>query len=163
MPPVFPAPGGPGNRPEPDRPGQIGSKRHIVVDARSIPLAITVTGANRHDSMAFEPTLDAIPAVSGLNGQPRKRPGKLHADKGYDFARCRRYLKQRGITARIARRGVESKERLGRHCWVVERTHAWFAGFGKLRIRFERRLDIHFALLSLAAAVICSRFVDDLC
>ena len=40
---------------------------------------------------------------------------------------------------------------------------AWFAGFGKLRIRFERRLDIHVALLSLAAAVICSRFVDDLC
>lgn len=37
------------------------------------------------------------------------------------------------------------------------------AGFGKLRIRFERRLDIRVALVSLAAAVICSRFVDDLC
>jgi hypothetical protein len=107
--------------------------------------------------MAFESTLDAIPAVAGLNGQPRKRPGKLHADKGYDFARCRHYLRKRGIKARIARRGVESKEKLGRHRWVVERTHAWFAGFGKLRIRFERRLDIHVALLSLAAAVICSR------
>jgi IS5 family transposase len=71
--------------------------------------------------MAFEPTLDAIPVVSGLNGPPRKRPDKLHADKGYDFARCRHYLKQRGITARIARRGVESCERLGRHRWVVER------------------------------------------
>ncbi|MCG1039546.1 IS5/IS1182 family transposase, partial [Mycetohabitans sp. B7] len=73
------------------------------------------------------------------------------------------YLKQRAITARIARRGVEKRERLGRHRWVVERTHAWFAGLGKLRIRFERRLDIHIALLRLAAAVICSRFVDDLC
>lgn len=113
--------------------------------------------------MAFKPTLNAIPAVPGLNGQPRKRPDKLHADKGYDFARCRRYLKRRGITARIARRGVESKERLGRYRWVAERTHAWFAGFGKLRIRFERRLDTHVALLSLAAAVMCSRFVDDLC
>ncbi|MBB3260801.1 IS5 family transposase [Paraburkholderia bannensis] len=51
------------------------------------------------------------------------------------------------MTARVARRGVESKERLGRHRWVVERTRAWFAGFGKLRIRFERRLDIHVALL----------------
>jgi IS5 family transposase len=46
---------------------------------------------------------------------------------------------------------------------VVECTHAWFAGFRKLRIRLERRLDIHAALLSLAAAVIRSRFVDDLC
>ncbi|MGF6736152.1 IS5 family transposase [Paraburkholderia youngii] len=163
MPPVLPAPGGQETGPNPTDRGKLGSKRHIVVDARGVPLAITVTGANRHDSIAFEPTLDAIPAVSGLNGQPRKRPATLHADKGYDFGRCRRYLKLRGITARIARRGVESKERLGRHRWVVERTHAWFAGFGKLRIRFERRLDIHVALLSLAAAVICSRFVDDLC
>ncbi|WP_420807380.1 IS5 family transposase [Burkholderia plantarii] len=152
-------------RPAPIRPieASFGSKRHIIVDARGIPLAVTITGANRHDSMAFESTLDAIPAVAGLTGQPRKRPTKLHADKGYDFARCRRYLRQRGIKARIARRGVESRDRLGRHRWVVERTHAWFAGFGKLRIRFERRLDIHTALLVLAAAIICSRFADDLC
>ncbi len=111
--------------------------------------------------MAFERTLDTIPAVPGLSGSPRKRPGTLHADKGYDFARCRRYLKQRAITARIARRGVEKCERLARHRWVVERTHAWFAGFGKLRIRFERRLDIHIALLRLAAAVICFRVSMD--
>ncbi|GLZ23116.1 hypothetical protein Bpla01_66440 [Burkholderia plantarii] len=160
---MFPARGGQETGPNPTDRGKLGSKRHIVVDAHGIPLVITVTGANRHDSMAFEATLDAIPAVPGVGGQPRKRPSKLHADKGYDFARCRRYLKQRGIKARIARRGVESSERLGRHRRVVERTHAWFAGFGKLRIRFERRLDIHVALLVLAATVICSRFVDDLC
>ncbi len=45
----------------------------------------------------------------------------------------------------------------------MERTHPWFAGFGKLRIRFERRPEIHQALLSLAAAIICSRFVDRWC
>jgi IS5 family transposase len=45
----------------------------------------------------------------------------------------------------------------------VERTHAWFAGFGKLRIRFERNLDIHRALLTLTAAIICSRFVEQSC
>ncbi len=143
--------------------GKFGSKRHLVVDAQGIPLAVTVTSANRHDSMAFESTLAAIPAIRGLDGRPRKRPDNLHADKGYDCRRCRRCLKRRGMTSRIARIGIENKERLGRHRWVVERTHAWFAGFGKLRIRFERRLDIHTALLSLAAAIICSRFVDDLC
>lgn len=35
--------------------GKLGSKRHIVVDARGIPLAITVTGTNRHDSMHSSP------------------------------------------------------------------------------------------------------------
>jgi len=119
-----------------------------------------VSGANRHDSKMFERCVDAIPAIAGLPGRPRRRPAKLHADKGYDFKRCRAHLRQRGIIGRIARRGIESSERLGKHRWVVERTHSWFAGFGKLRIRFERRLDIHEALLKLAAAVICARFVD---
>lgn len=68
---------------------------------------------------------------------PCRRPLKLHADKGYDFKRCRAHLRQRGIIGRIARRGIESSERLGKHRRVVERTRSWFAGFGKLRIRFE--------------------------
>lgn len=113
--------------------------------------------------MVFEALVDAIPAVPGLPGRPRQRPHKLHADKGYDFRRCREHLKRRGILARIARRGVESSEKLGRHRWVVERTHAWLAGFGKLRIRFERRLDIHYALLKLACSLICLRFIDRFC
>ena len=84
-------------------------------------MVVLVSGANRHDSMLFEPCVDAIPAIKGLSGQPRKRPGKLHADKGYDYRRCREYLRRRGILIRIARRGIESSERLG-HGRVVERT-----------------------------------------
>lgn len=88
----------------------------------------------------------------GLPERARKRPAKLHADKGNDYKRCRAYLRRRGIASRIAKRGVQSSEKLGKHRWVVERTHGWFAGVGKLRIRVERRLDIHEALLKLAAA-----------
>ena len=157
------APGGQETGPNPTDRGKLGSKRHIVVDARGIPLVVLVGGANRHDSMLFEPCIDAITAIKGLYGRPRRRPYKLHADKGYDYPRCRRYLKKCGIVSRIARRGIESSERLGKHRWVVEQTHGWFAGFGKLRIRFERRLDIHMALLKLAAAIICARFVDRWC
>lgn len=163
MAPRYQAPGGPGNGPNPTDRGKLGSKRHIVVDARGIPLVILVSGANRHDSKMFERCVDAIPAIAGLPGRPRRRPTKLHADKGYDFKRCRAHLRQRGIIGRIARRGIESSERLDKHRWVVERTHSWFAGFGKLRVRFERRLDIHEALLKLAAAIICVRFVDRWC
>lgn len=113
--------------------------------------------------MVFESLIDAIPAIPGLPGQPRKRPDRLHADKGYDYRRCRDYLRGRGIQARIARRGVESSEKLDRHRWVVERTHAWLAGFGKLRIRFEHRLDTHYALLKLAFSLICLRFIEKFC
>jgi IS5 family transposase len=93
-------------------------------------------------------------------GRPRKRPGKLHADKAYDCRRCRRACRRRGITPRIARRGVESSERLGRHRWVAERTLAWFGRHRRLAVRYERRADILEAFHLLAAALICLRFVE---
>ncbi|PRH39968.1 transposase, partial [Burkholderia vietnamiensis] len=39
--------------------------------------------------------------------------------------------------------------------WVVERTHAWLHHFRRLRIRFERRADIHGAFLKLGCCLIC--------
>jgi len=149
--------------PNPTDRGKLGSKRHIAVDRQGIPLALVIAGANRQDSKVLDAVLDAIPAVPGMPGRPRQRPDKVHADKGYDYAHCRESLKRCGITARIARRSIESSEKPGRHRWVVERTPAWPAAFGKLRIRFERGLDTHVALLTLACAVICSLFVEQFC
>ncbi|AGU53751.1 putative transposase [Variovorax paradoxus B4] len=156
-------PGGPHTGPNPTDRGKLGSKRHVITDRQGIPLIFCVTGANRHDSVVFEELVDALPAVSGKRGRPRRWPEKLHADKGYDYARCRAHLRRRGIKDRIARRGIERNDRLGRHRWVVERTHAWLAAFGKLRTRFERRIDIHVALLSLACCVICIRNLPPFC
>lgn len=113
--------------------------------------------------MVFEQLVDALPHVRGKRGRPLRRPAKLHADKGYDFPRCRAHLKRRGIKDRIARKGIERNDRLGRHRWVVERTHAWLAAFGKLRTRFERRIDIHLAWLCLACCVICIRTLYAFC
>jgi len=78
----------------------------------------------------FEPLLDDLPAVATPSGQRRCRPGKVHADKvhadkAYDHRRCRRYLHNRGIKPRIARRGIESSDRLSRHRWNAEPTIAW--------------------------------------
>lgn len=125
---------------------------------------MALSGANRHDSAMLTATLDAVPGVrSGRCGRPRKRPAKLHADKGYDHRRCRRECRGRGIRPRIARRGVDSSQRLGRHRWVVERTLAWLARFRRLAVRHERRLDIHLALTILACAVICLRQLRRFC
>ena len=108
------------------------------------------------------PLIDAIPPIVGPRGRPgrpRFRPAKLHGDKGYDFPACRRALRARGIASRIARRGIESSERLGRHRWVVERTQAWLLGFRRLGVRYERRADLLQGLLHLACALLCLRFL----
>ena len=79
---------------------------------------MTISGADVHDSKLLDETVDAIPPLRlphRRRGRPRKRPVKLHADKAYDYPRCRRALRARGIIPRIARRGIESRERLGRH------------------------------------------------
>ena len=101
------------------------------------------------------PTLDAVPGVRRGRGRPRKRPKKLHADKAYDHRRCRKECRARSIAPRIARRGVETSETLGRHRWVVERTLAWLNRFRRLTIRYERREDIHLAFTTLGCALIC--------
>jgi transposase len=64
-------------------------------------------------------------------------------------------LHQRGITPRVARRGIEPPDRLGRHRWVIERTIAWFTGYRRLTIRYERSAKHFCAFLTLAAALTC--------
>jgi transposase len=141
--------------PNPTDRGKPGTKRHIVVERTGIPLAKCLSGANRHDSMLFEAVLDAIPPIKTPAGRRRKRPDKGHADKAYDIPRCRQALTRRHIKVRIARKGIDSSERLGRHRWVVERTLAWLNRFRRLTIRYERRADIHDAFLTLGCSLIC--------
>src|SRR3712207_179968 len=99
-----------------------------------------------------------MPAIKrGGRGHPRRRPVKLHGDKGYDNPRVRRYLRRRGITARIARIVVDSSARLGRHRWVVERTLGWLLSYKRLALRYDRTALTMTALARLAVVLICAR------
>ena len=133
-----------------------------MVDRNGIPLAVCLSPANAHDATKLLPLVDAIPAIIGPRGRPgrpRKRPAKLHADKAYDSAALRRALRARAITPRIARRGIDSSERLGRYRWVVERSLSWLLGCRRLGVRYERRADVLQGLLHFACALACLRFL----
>jgi hypothetical protein len=94
-------------------------------------LSVVVSAANTNDSTMLEAVLDDIPPILMPTGRRRRRPAKVHADKAYDHRRCRAYLRRRGIKPRIARRMIESSERLGRHRWTIERTgRGWTDGGG---------------------------------
>jgi len=45
--------------------------------------------------------------------------GQAAPDKAYDHRRCRRACRRRQIKPRIARRGIEVGQKLGRHSWVT--------------------------------------------
>ena len=144
--------------PNPTDRGKAGTKRHLVTDARGTPLGFRLSGANRHDSVMMAPTLDAIPPVrNARRGRPRHRPDKLHADKAYDAEPRRHECRARGIVPRIARRGIESSERLGRHRWVVERTFAWMTRWRRLVRDYEVRMDVSDAMIHLSMGALLLR------
>ncbi|MGX1886083.1 IS5 family transposase [Streptomyces sp. NPDC055287] len=143
--------------PNPTDRGKSGSKIHLIVDRNGLPLSIGISAANTHDSQALEPLLRGIPPIRSRRGPRRRRPAKLHADKGYDYVHLRQWLRSRRIAPRIARRGIENSARLGRHRWVVERSIAWLAGCRRLHRRYERKPEHFLAFTAIAATLICNR------
>jgi transposase len=135
--------------------GKPGSKIHALSDRAGLPLVVGVSAANTNDQHALKPLVRAIPAVRSRRGPRRARPTKLPADKAYDVAELRGWLCQRGIAPRIARKGIESSEKLGKHRWVIERRIAWLFGYRRLTIRYERHAHLFCAFLTRAAVLTC--------
>ncbi|MFD4567516.1 IS5 family transposase [Streptomyces sp. NPDC058467] len=151
------AKGGTFTGPDPVDRGKKGSKIHLITERTGLPLSIGISAANTHDSQGLEPLVRGIPPIRSRRGPRRRQPAKLHGDKGYDYERLRRWLRSRSITPRIARRGIESSQRLGHHPWTVERTVAWFAGCRRLHRRYERKAEHFLAFAGIAATLICYR------
>jgi hypothetical protein len=78
--------------------GKQGTKLHLAGDAGGLPLAVVLTAANAHDSTMLGAVVDDIPPIRMPTRQRRRRPGTVHADhadKGYDYPRCRAELRRR--------------------------------------------------------------------
>ena len=145
--------------PSPVDRARIGSKHHLITDSHGIPLAVTLTGGNRNDVTQLLPLVDAVGPVPGRIGRPRQRADRVLADRGYDHDKYRRQLRARGVKPVIARRGTEHGSGLGRQRWVVERTFAHLHNLRRLRIRYERSDELHYAFMLLGCAVVCQRFL----
>ena len=63
--------------PNPTDRGKNGSKRHLLVDGRGVPLSLVVTGANRNDATQLEAALEAIQVK-------RPRPPERRSKHGGD-------------------------------------------------------------------------------
>jgi transposase len=132
-----------------------GSKHHLLTDARGVPLATIITGANRHDVTQLLPLVRAVPPIAGKMGRPRRRPDQLQGDRAYDSKPHRKALRALGIKPILAKRNTPHGSGLGVYRWVVERTIAWLHQFRRLRTRCEKRILMHRAFVHLACALIC--------
>lgn len=134
--------------------GKQGLKRSVATEATGVPLGIISAGANRHDSPLLVPTLKAAKEQVG------ELPDRVNVnlDRGYDSDKTRSALGELGFTGQIARKGIPAPIQAGKR-WVVERSHAWMNGFGKLRRCTEKRSRVVDFYLYLSAAIVTLRML----
>jgi transposase len=149
--------GGAATGPSPVDRRKTGSKHHLICDGKGTPFHVITTAANVNDGTQTLALVDSIPAVAGRPGHPRKRPEAVLGDKAYDSQAVRRALRHRRILPVISRKGAPNIKGLGKLRYVVEQTFALFHQFKRLAVRWERRLELHDAFISLACSLICWR------
>lgn len=115
------------------------------------PLGRVLAGANCHDSPLLAPTLHLLNDLG-----PLPDAITVHLDTGYDSAKTRAVLDERGLRGQIAHKGEKAPLQATQR-WHVERTHAWQNAFHRLARCYERRLHVINAFFDLADAVITVR------
>lgn len=142
--------------------GRSGSKTHLHGDQQGIPLGVTLTGANIHDSRLISPTL-ATDILSRPDPTP-DHPQHLCLDKGYDYPRVEQAVKAHAFIPHIRRIGEEKiaagEKTLPARRWVVERTIAWIKGFRAIRTRYFCKAQNYLAMIHLACALMVSRKLE---
>jgi transposase len=148
--------GGAKTGPSPVDRAKPGSKHHVITEARGLPLASSVTAANVNDISQLAPLYNAIPSVAGKVGHPRKKPDAVQGDLAYDSEPHRQGLRQMGVEPVLPEKEIDDQSGLGETRWPVERTLSWGHQNRRLRIRYEKRDDIHQAFLTLACIKMCA-------
>lgn len=94
--------------------------------------------------------------MAGKVGRPRKKPDALPGDLAYDSQPHRQGLREMRVEPVLPEKGIDDQSGLGETRWPIERMLAWVHKNRRLRIRYERRPDIHQAFLTLACIKICA-------
>jgi len=154
--------GGQGTGKNPTDRSKLGWKWSILTDRNGIPIGWGADGANRHDSVLLEPTLDDA-AARGLLCEVET----IWLDRGYDSEVTRQRLVEReiddAVIAKRRKRGSNTprtNQPMGLR-WPVERTNSWLSNFGGLRRNTDRKTAHRLAQLALAVVfIITAKLID---
>jgi transposase len=148
--------------------GKLGWKWSILTDRRGIPIGWTTNGANRHDLVLFDDTLESADARGLLVDIET-----LHLDRGYDSRAVRESCVAHGLLdvvcakkrpsggdPRLQKKSPKTSVPLGLR-WPVERTNSWLSNFGQLRRSTDRKIAHRLAEFALAVTfLIAAKLVD---
>jgi transposase len=151
--------GGRHTGPNPTDRAKQGCKRHILTDARGLPLVVRTTPANTRDDRVALQVLVAMPPIPGRRGRPRIKPKILQGDAGYGFPILAALVRMLGVKPLLTPRGKANPHGsgLGKTRYVVERTLSWFGNFRRLKLCYEKSGSHFQAFHELAAAILCAK------
>jgi transposase len=156
--------GGEGTGKNPTDRAKLGWKWSELTDRNGIPIGWTIDGADRHDSVLLEPTLQAA-AEFGLLTEIET----LWLDRGYDSDVTRTRLSALGIDDAVIAKKRKRKAPEGKKNqpmglrWPVERTNSWLSNFGQLRRNTDRKTIHRLAQFALAVALLLIAKLIDWC
>lgn len=132
-----------------------GVKIMVMVDARGLPLSVTTSSAQPHESQLVQAMFDFM--LSDEN------PERLIGDMAYDSDPLADKLAEQGIeliAPHRSNRRPENKTQDGRPLrrykrrWIVERTISWLQNYRRLCIRWEKSTALFSGFLHLASTCI---------
>jgi putative transposase len=126
---------------------------------------VVVAGANVHDSMILQDTLEAV-AVEPPNPHTELTQ-HLCLDKAYSGAPCDATAKVFGYVPHVCQIGEEKRDHKGRkrhpaRRWVVERTHGWLSKCRAILVRYAKKSSNYLGQIKLACILLWYRRLDRL-
>lgn len=126
-----------------------GIKLTAATDKHGSPLALRVTAANVHDTVAALPVLDDL--------KQSHFTGTLVGDLGYRGKKLQAAARKRGMEI-VAKPAGDRKKFLPQEIrWTVERTFAWLSRYRRLNTIVERTMDSLIGFVEIALASILIR------
>jgi len=136
---------------------KIGTKKHICVDQNGIVIAITISGANRHDNIMVQKTVKSIPI------QLKHKRIVFAADTAYDAKNTREFLKKRNFVPVISINKRKSKKIVekvrSRHRWLIERSHGHLNKWRGIFTRWNKKVENYIAAIQMAATFYTLRYL----
>lgn len=135
------------------------TKIHLLTDSQGIPLAVHLTGGQRHESTCFETLMGQV-RLPGPHGRPLTRPRALAADKGYSYPHIRHWLRDHRVQAVIPQRSDQLRQQRGRPLSfdrqtyrgrnAVERCVGRLKEFRRIATRYDKHAESFAAMIDLA-------------
>jgi transposase len=146
--------------------GGFSTKLHLRADAHGRPVALHLTGGERHDLLGVAPLFEQAVLRTGRRGRPRWKPAAVIADKAYSAAWLLNAFRTKHIVPIIPSRVDQpGNPDFDRHAYrqrnLVERLVGKLKQFRRVATRYDKLAAHYLAFVQIASLMVWLRSFGD--